>query len=214
MIVVDLSHPLEEGMPVSPGDEPPGITDVRTIAADGFAGKSLRLFSHAGTHLDAPGHVLSGAATLDRMPAGRFIGPGCLVDVSRIRGRRIEIADLGDSRARIAGAEFVLLHSGWASRWGSDSYFAGYPVLSEDAARWLAGLDLKGVGVDTPSVDETTAAAMPVHKILLSKNIVIIENLTGLAGLKDREFLFSCLPLNIVSGDGSPVRAVAQIDKP
>jgi len=43
--------------------------------------------------------------------------------------------------------------------------------------------------------------------------MVVIENLTSLDALGGRAFLFSCLPLNIVTGDGSPVRAVAQINE-
>jgi arylformamidase len=209
MKIIDLSHPLGEAMPVYPGTEPPRITDARTIAGDGFAEKLLRFYSHTGTHLDAPGHILPGAATLDRLGAGRFIGPGCLLDVSRIGRPRIEIVDLEKDRERIAGAEFALLHSGWAKRWGDASYFSGYPVLSEAAARWLAAFNLKGVGVDMISVDEMNSTSINVHKIILSKDMVIIENLAGLDRLIGQEFVFSCLPLKIAGGDGSPIRAVA-----
>ena len=209
MQIIDLSHLLAEDMSVYPGTEPPRITDACTISGHGFAEKLLQFYSHTGTHLDAPGHILPGAATLDRFEAGRFVGPGCLVDVSRIRGPRIEIADLEKDRERVAGAEFAILYSGWAKRWGDASYFSGYPTLSEAAARWLAGFDLKGVGVDMISVDEMNSTSMAVHKALLSRNMVIIENLTGLDRLIGREFVFSCLPLNIAGGDGSPVRAVA-----
>ena len=211
MQIIDLSHPLAETMPVYPGAEPPRITGVRTIAGHGFAEKLLRLYSHTGTHLDAPGHILPGASTLDRLPAGRFVGPGCLLDVSRIRGPRVEIADLEKDRERIARAEFAILHSGWAKRWGEASYYSGYPVLSEAAARWLAGFGLKGVGVDMISVDEMNSISLAVHRILLSKDRILVENLTGLEALLGREFVFSCLPLNVIGGDGSPVRAVAML---
>jgi len=209
MQIIDLSHPLAETMPVYPGAEPPRITDACTIAGHGFAEKLLRFYSHTGTHLDAPGHILPGASTLDRLPAGHFVGPGCLLDVSRIRGPRVEIADLEKDRERIARAEFALLHSGWAARWGDASYFAGFPVFSEAAARWLAGFDLKGIGVDMISVDEMNSTSLAVHRIFLSKDRVLVENLTGLEALIGREFVFSCLPLNVTGGDGSPVRAVA-----
>jgi kynurenine formamidase len=48
-----------------------------------------------------------------------------------------------------------------------------------------------------------------VHHTLLSAGMVLIENLTGLEKLPESGFYFSCLPLKIQSGDGSPVRAVA-----
>jgi kynurenine formamidase len=46
---------------------------------------------------------------------------------------------------------------------------------------------------------------------LFAKNMLVIENLTGLEELIGRKFVFSCLPLNIADGDGSPIRAVAVI---
>ena len=209
MNVIDLSHPFSEDMPVYPGTESPEIVEACTIAGHGFAEKRLRLFSHTGTHLDAPAHILSGAVTLDRLEASRFVGSACALDVSGLNRPRIEIPDLEKERERIAKAEFVLFYSGWAKRWGDASYFEEFPVLSEEAARWLAGFDLKGVGADTVSFDEMNSATMAVHKILLGKNMVLVENLRGLETLVGREFVFFCLPLNIAGGDGSPVRAVA-----
>jgi arylformamidase len=67
MNVIDLSHPFSEDMPVYPGTESPEIVEACTITGHGFAEKRLRLFSHTGTHLDAPAHILSGAVTLDRL---------------------------------------------------------------------------------------------------------------------------------------------------
>ena len=51
------------------------------------------------------------------------------------------------------------------------------------------------------------------HKTFLSANMIIIENLTGLEQLMDKKFWFSCFPLKIEEGDGSPVRACAIIEE-
>jgi len=209
MNIIDLSHPLAETMPVYPGAEPPRITTACTIEGHGFSEKSIRFHGHTGTHVDAPAHLLLGAATLDRIEAGRFIGPGCVLDVSGVRGRRIGIADLEKDEERLAKAEFAILCSGWEKNWGKASYLTGFPVLSEEAALRLAKFGLKGVGADMISVDEMHSTALPVHKIFMSRDMIIVENLTGLEGLIGLDFLFSCLPLNITGGDGSPVRAVA-----
>jgi len=211
MDVIDLSHFLSATMPVHPGTEPPRIVDACTVAKNGFAEKLLSLYSHTGTHIDAPGHILAGAATLDKLAVGHFLGPGCVLEVSRSNGMQIEVSDLKNQEERIAAAEFVLLHSGWAKYWGDPRYFAAYPVLSAAAAHWLAGFNLKGVGVDMISVDQMDSAAMTIHKVFFAKNMVIVENLANLEALLGREFMFSCLPLKITAGDGSPVRAVAII---
>jgi kynurenine formamidase len=188
------------------------IADAFTIARNGFAEKSLQFVSHTGTHIDAPGHILAGAARLDGFPAGRFLGPGLVLDVSAVRGRQIEIGDLLPDAARLHAVEYALLHSGWAKHWGAAEYFGAYPVLSPSAARWLAAFSLKGVGTDTISVDEVDSSALVVHRTLFAANLLIIENLTGLQALIGAQFVFSCLPLKIVDADGSPVRAVAILD--
>lgn len=213
MQVMDLSQLVTATMPVYPGTEPPGIEDACTIEADGFAEKRLCFYSHTGTHVDAPGHILAGAPRLDDFPAGSFIGSGCALDVSACPGGRIEVADLARHERRIAAAEFVLLNTGWAKYWGEPRYFGAYPVLTEAAARWLAGFPLKGLGLDAISVDATNSTTLPIHRILLARNLLVIENLTGLERLLGREFLFSCLPLKLEGGDGSPVRAVALVSE-
>ena len=213
MNVFDLSHPLGENTPAYPGTEPPRISDACTVEKDGFAEKLLRFYSHAGTHVDAPSHMIEGAATIEALDAGRFVGSGCVVDLSRMGRSRIEIAGLEGERDRIARAEFVLLRSGWADRWGDASYFSGYPVLSIEAARWLAEFPLKGLGADMISFDEMHSTTMDAHKVFLAKGMILVENLTGLERLIGREFVFSCLPLKISGGDGSPVRAVALLEE-
>lgn len=211
MTVIDLSHFISGSMPVFPGTEPPRIADAFTIAKHGFAEKSFQIFSHVGTHIDAPGHILPGAATLDELAVDRFLGAGLVLDVSAVKGDKIEIADLEPYKESLNGVEFALLHSGWARHWGGDQYFSSYPVLSLEAARWLAGFRLKGIGVDMISVDEVESTSVPVHKVFFANNMIIIENLDNLGALIGKEFIFSCLPLKIAGGDGSPVRAVAII---
>lgn len=207
--IIDLTHAICETMPVFPGTEAPRLDEAYTIERNGFAEKMLHLVSHTGTHIDAPGHILPGALRLDGFPAGKFFGPGVALDVSAVRGRAVEIDDLRDREAALREADFALLHTGWARHWGEGGYFGRYPVLSAVAARWLAGLGLKGFGVDTISVDEIDSRELPVHRALFAANMVIVENLGDLAPLLGREFLFSCLPLKIADADGSPIRAIA-----
>ena len=213
MKTIDLSHSIHEGMPFFPGTEPPRIIDSYTIAGNGFAEKGLRLLSHTGTHVDAPCHLLKGAPTLDELGIGHFYGPGWVLDVSHVRGRQLGIADLQKEEPRIAAVDFVLFHSGWERFWGETGYFGAYPVLSAEAARWLSGFKLKGVGVDMVSLDEVDSTSLVVHRTLLAKNMVLVENLANLEMLIGKEFYFSCLPLKIAAGDGSPVRAVAIIEE-
>lgn len=211
MNVIDLTHFIASDMPVYPGTEPPTIREATSIAADGFAEKLLTMYSHTGTHMDAPAHMLAGHSTLDRLPVGTFVGPGVVVDLSARSAGPIAPGELHAHAARIERAEFVLFHTGWSLRWGRDDYHADFPTLSEEAARWLCGFGLKGVGFDCISVDPVGASPMVIHHILLGHGLVIIENLCGLERLADRDFLFVCLPLKIRDSDGSPIRAAGVV---
>ena len=209
--MIDLSHPLENGMPVYPGTEPPALVDVAAIDPDGFREKRLAICSHTGTHVDAPAHILPGAATLDQLPVAHFFGRALLLDCTHKGGAGVSLANLLAHEADIRAHEFVILPTGWSRYWGEPLYFQGYPVLAADAARWLAGQGLKGLGLDAISVDPVDAVDLTVHTLLLKAGMVIVENLTHLSALPRPSFHFCCLPLNIRDADGSPVRAVAML---
>ena len=82
MQVIDLTQTIGETMPVYPGTEQPRLTPTNTIEKDGFRETLLRMYSHTGTHMDAPAHILPGAPTLDVLPAEKFTGRACVVDCS------------------------------------------------------------------------------------------------------------------------------------
>lgn len=211
MKTYDLSHTITPGMPVYPGTEPPVFGAACTIDAHGFEEKQLTLFSHTGTHMDAPSHILMDGKPLDRFAADRFVGSGIVVDVSRAAEGSVRTADLAGYESILPRIDFLLLYTGWSPKWGTEAYFQGYPVLTVGAARFLKTFNLSGIGVDAISVDPPRTETFPVHRILLRAGILIIENLTNLLPLVDMEFTFICPPLKIENADGSPVRALAHI---
>ena len=208
MKVYDLSHTIEPGMPVFPGTEPPLFLQGNTIAKDGFAEKKITFFSHTGTHIDAPAHILADQPDLEQLPIDSFFGQALRINLSMIEGNTINISHLDPYLQQVAQVDFVLFAAGWDRYWGSDKYFSGYPVLASDAANLLCQYKLKGIGFDSISADEADSQTLPIHRILLEK-MIIIENLTNLENMPTDHFLFSCLPLKIANGDGSPVRAIA-----
>ncbi len=106
--------------------------------------------------------------------------------------------------------QFLILYTGWEHFWGQQEYFQGFPVLSPAAARWLTQFNLKAVGVDAISVDPVEAASpLPIHKIFLGQEILLIENLCNIQPLIGRNFTLCCLPLKTRRADGAPARAVA-----
>ena len=80
MKMLDLTHCITPEMPVYPGTEPPRLTAACTMEKDGFRETLLEMYSHTGTHMDAPAHMLPKGRTLDDFPAETFAGRGFVLD--------------------------------------------------------------------------------------------------------------------------------------
>jgi len=212
MALIDLTHPLSEGMPVFPGEPGPTLRNIATIKDNGYRVKWLEMGSHTGTHMDAPAHLLPEGKMLDQYPVSHYTGKAVIIPVPK--GTAVAgLPFLASYEQAIRSAAYVLLNSGWSRYWGSNLYFTGFPVLSEEAAHWLTGMGLKGIGLDTISVDPVDSRSLPVHHILLEAGLVIIENLFFPETLHATSGLFHCFPLRIKNADGSPIRAVLSINE-
>ena len=215
MKIIDLTRTIDAGMPVFPGTEPPRLEQTNTLEKDGFRETLLSLYSHTGTHVDAPSHLLSGGQTLSEFPLESFFGRAELFDLTGLEGRGLGLKDLKPFEERIGRTDFLLLHTGWGRHWGSSEYFDDFPVLDGEAASWLARFSLKGIGIDAISFDSMDSTEFPVHRTLLSREILLIENLANLENLKkavptipdDGGMYVSVFPLKVEGCDGSPVRA-------
>lgn len=205
MKVYDLTHTIKNDMPVYPGTEQPQLTTACTIEEAGYRETLLHMFSHTGTHMDAPAHMLLDGAPLDSYGTDKFTGTAVVVDC---RGETdISLSLL--QRYDLDGVDFVLFCTGWDKKWGTPDYYEGFPCLTADAAAHLASLPLKGVGEDTISLDPCDSADFPNHITLLRADFVNTENLTGLDALIGRPFTFVTLPLKFENSDGCSCRAIA-----
>lgn len=213
MQFIDLSHTISPDMPVYPGTEQPVLKTGCSIEEDGFLEKKITFYSHTGTHMDAPVHLIKNAKTLNQLPISHFCGSAVSINLDGIIETRIELKHIQPFGDTIKESDFVLIHTGWSQYWGTQSYFSQYPVLTLEAAQWLSEFDLKGIGLDTISADTDTTQDYPVHKIFLEKDIIIIENLIQLDQLPGEPFHLACFPLKFESADGSPIRAVAIIEE-
>lgn len=197
-------------MPVYPGTRPPVFKRECTFKEHGFNETDIHMFTHTGTHIDLPLHIIDNGDSTDNVPVDRFIGKGLVCDFAkRADNYKIRVADFDKYTQQINNSDFVIIYTGWSKKWGIDAYFEGFPVLTEEAMRYLATFNIKGIGMDAISPDPVGSETLPVHKIALAKGILIIENLTNIENLIDKDFTFTCFPLKFEKGDGSPIRAVA-----
>ena len=208
--IVDLTHPVRTGMQIYPGDPEPKIERFLAHENDYCHVDRFNLGSHTGTHIDAPYHFIPCGLKINELDVSRFVGKGVIVDVtSKGIDGFITSSDLRAYRHLIMEGDFVLFYTGWDKYFGLEKYIS-HPYLSPDCAEVLMSMGVSLVGVDFLNVDPTKQEIFPVHDILLSKGILIVENLTNLGAIGSDTALFSFLPLR-VSSDGSPVRAVAMV---
>ncbi|KGK87109.1 hydrolase [Desulfosporosinus sp. HMP52] len=210
MKVTDLSHLIHSSMPVFPGTEQPTFQRANTLEKDGFLEAKITMYSHTGTHIDAPAHMHQNGSYLDEFAIDKFIGTAIILDFSRSNTQVLDIESIISHEETIRNIDFLILKTGWSKYWGNPKYYKGFPYLTEESAKWLSQFALKGIGIDAISIDDIESSSFPVHKILLEKNIVIIENLTNLDSIDPRaSFLLSVMPIKNKQADGSPVRAIS-----
>jgi len=195
-------------MPVYPGDESPIFQTSNTFEEDGFRETKIDFYSHTGTHIDAPAHMLENGQFLDDLKMSHFFGKATIINIDNKKNYIITVNELKNYQEKINNVHFLIFNTGWSKFWGKKEYFNNYPYLSDEAAEWLSEFNLKGIGIDAISIDKSDTNNFYVHKMLLAKNIIIIENLTNLKSIKNDYFMISVLPLKYKHADGSPVRAI------
>lgn len=179
------------------------LKPAATIEKDGFTNYRLESGMHVGTHMDGPLHMIPDGMPLTEINPERFVGRGVLVD-ARECGEIIHTDIL--KPYTISQGDIVLFRTDWCAQFGTQTYYTDYPVLEPRCADLLVQLQVTMIGLDFPSPDK---APFPVHSILLGNNILIIENLQGLAKLEgvDR-FRICALPLKL-RADSAPARVIA-----
>lgn len=214
---IDFTHIISPSMSTFPGTPAPELTTVATVPANYYRETKLQLYSHMGTHMDAPAHIIENGRTLDQFPAEHFIGsavvipctPKCMPDETY---PVIDMSALEPYMEAAEAADFLIFSTGWESKWNdSATYRSSYPILAPDIAFFAATRHKKGIGVDTLSPDRPDK--LHFHRAFLSSEEgVIIENLCNLASVPAGELFPLCaLPLLFENADGAPARVLGEI---
>jgi len=213
--MIDLTLPWSPNVTPVPGHPRIQIEDLHTHEEDGRSNSIARFSLHTGTHVDAPYHFHREGQTIDRVPLTRLVAPATLLDLRSQAhpGKGITTADLwsiGVSPDEELKERVVVCFCGWAARmWNSPDFYSGNPFLDQAAVRWLADREIAALGLDF-SVDQ--GYPYPNHQLLLGRGILLIENLTNLDQIGQREFVIAALPLPVEAGNGGPARVVAFVD--
>lgn len=207
MRLIDLT------LPIRPGMRGVAAESTCTVARDGWNASTWHLYSHSGTHMDAPVHFAAGPGTIDETPLATCLGPAWVVDLRPCAPRALlTVADLGAVADSFRAGDSLLLHTGWSAHVDEPAlYREALPRLSEDLARWCGDRQVRLLGVEPPSVADV--ANLPevtlIHQLLLRGGVTIVEGLTHLDRLTAPRVVFGAMPLKLAGSDGAPARAFA-----
>lgn len=199
----DITPSISAKLGVFPGDQ----AFQRAVALDFIKGDHLTLSSitttlHLGAHADAPSHYHRDGVTIDKRSPARYMGKAQVVHaVGWKRGERVGRAHVKD---KIQAPRVLVCTDSFPdpNHWNEDFCSFAPEFLNE-----LADQGVKLVGIDTPSVDPQNSKALEAHQVLFKRDLAVLEGLV-LKNVPAGVYTLLALPLPIVTGDASPVRAV------
>ena len=207
MKIYDVTFPISAAAPIYEGDPPVEIKTVNSLEKGDAANVSqICCGVHTATHVDAPHHFIEGAKRVHELDLEKLIGD-CLV----IELNENETAVEPEHLENLNGAERILFKTRNSNFWNAPGkkFRTDFTYITTEAARILAEKNVKLVGIDYLSVEKFDSKDFATHKILLEKEIVILEGL-DLREVSGGEYELICLPLKYIggAGDGAPARTI------
>jgi len=202
--IIDISRNLAPDTAVWPGDTPFSLRKtMERQQGDSVNLTTLTISAHTGSHADAPYHFADVGLTMEAVDLRPYWGAAQVVTVKKESGPLLP-ADF--SAYDLARAERLLVRTP-AGRYPVTQFPPDFPYPSPELADWLGSLGVLLYGTDGLSMDDINSTTLPGHKAMLRNGIAILEGL-DLTQAPDGVYELAALPLKIIGGDGSPVRAV------
>ncbi|WP_296721389.1 arylformamidase [Erythrobacter sp.] len=197
----DISQKLRPGLPVWPGDT--AFTQAGTWQMEDGSPvnvSALTMSTHSGAHADAPLHYAADAPDIASVDLAPYLGE-CLV----IDAREAEPLILPEHLPELHGTQRVLFRT--FAAFPQDAWEDETVAIAPATIDALATAGVRLVGLDGPSIDPQMSKTMDAHLAVLRHDIRVLEGLV-LDAVPPGRYELIALPLPIVGGDASPVRAV------
>jgi kynurenine formamidase len=232
--LIDMTYAFDENTIYWPTAEPFKLEKLNWKISEGgwwYASNNYSASEHGGTHADAPIHFSEKGKTIDQIPLHDWIGPAVKIDVvSKCLSNRdylLTIEDIKHWEAKygiIPDNAWVLMYTGIGTKYYPDKKEVlattktgkdalpelSFPGFSAEAAEFLVNeRNIKGIGLDTPSIDHGKSIDFKVHRLVFAANKLGIENIANLDKLPEVGAILYVIPMLIRDGTGAPARAFA-----
>ena len=234
LTVLDMTYPLDEAAIFWPTAKPFSLTKVGWAVAENgrwYASNEFSASEHGGTHADAPIHFAEGGRTMGQIPLEEWIGPAVKVDVTvqcaRDRDYLLSAEDLKaweKENGRIPDGAWVIMYTGVGTRHYPDRKMVlgtektgaeaipelSFPGFSPESVEFLVQeRAVKGIALDTPSIDYGKSADFKAHQVLCRAGRLALENIANLDRLPTTRATLYVIPMLIREGTGGPARVFA-----
>ncbi|MBJ7606193.1 cyclase family protein [Candidatus Dormiibacter inghamiae] len=217
--IIDLT------VPVGAATKSPPSTDMRVEFERHRRGPgfwqvtSVRQSLHTGSHVDSGLHCYEDGGTTDGITLDQVCGEAVIFDLGELApSTQITREMLRKFDPGVRPGQIAVVRTAWTDRaWGDfPRFFVESPYLAVEAAEFLASLQPKAVCFDffeeySARLPEFGSEDFRVHKAFLGKEIVIIEQATGLGQLVGKRFDFFAPFYKLVDVEGAPARIFAVV---
>ena len=232
--LLDMTYAFDENTIYWPTAEPFKLEKLDWRVIEGgwwYASNNYGASEHGGTHADAPIHFSEKGKTIGQIPLHDWIGPAVKMDVaSKCLSNRDYLLAVEDIKqweekyGKIPAHAWVLMYTGIDTQYYPDKKTVlatekpgkdalrelSFPGFSAEAAEFLINeRNIKGIGLDTPSIDYGRSKDFKVHRIISAANKLAIENIAYLDRLPATGAILYVIPMFIKDGTGAPARAFA-----
>jgi len=205
---IELSYPINEEMPRYPGSPKPEIIPVTRMSQNNHSNTTvIKIYTHGGTHVDAPFHFYDKGKTIEQIPIEDFVYENPLVIQKELKkSQLIEIEDLKQYNQKLYAADILFFYTGYCNlRNKPELYVDDFPSISEETAKFIESATL------APKTGRI------VHKTLLDGDLyhtrpLLIYEDVNIGEILDKDIKrIYAFPLRLTGLDASPVNMVAEV---
>lgn len=232
--ILDMTYPFDENSIYWPTAKPFELTKVfwgKTEIGYWYASNEFSASEHGGTHADAPIHFAEGGRTIDEIPLEEWIGPAVKIDVTAKcladRNYLLQVEDVLEwerRNGRVEPGSWVIMYTGLGTVHYPDKKAVlgteksgqealpelSFPGFSPEVTEFLIKeRNIKGIAIDTPSIDYGQSKDFKVHQVLCGAEKLALENIANLDELPEKGAILYVIPMLIRNGTGAPARVFA-----